>query len=71
MKEIETGIPQGPPVSLIFFLIYISGVFDKISETSALLTFLSFVDDLGFIAFGSSVKGVVKVLEKIAKEVIK
>ena len=33
-KEIETGIPQGFPVSPILFLIYISGVFNKISETS-------------------------------------
>ena len=58
-REIETGIPQGSPVSPIFFLIYISGVFNKVSETSPLVTSLSFVDDLGFIASGSSVKEIV------------
>ena len=69
-REIETGIPQGSPVSPILFLIYISGVFNKISETSPWVTSLSFVDDLGFIASGSSVKEIVGSLEKFAKEVI-
>ena len=35
-----------------------------------MVTALSFVDDLGFIASGSSVKEIVKALEKVAKEVI-
>ena len=34
------------------------------------MTSLSFVDDLGFIASGNSVKEIVKALEKVAKEVI-
>ena len=33
--------------------------------------FLSFIDDLGFIASGSSVKKVVKTLENVAKAVLK
>lgn len=44
-REIETGISQGSPV-LTLFLIYISGVFNKVSETSRLVTSLSFVDNL-------------------------
>ncbi len=39
-REIETGILQGSPVSPILFLIYISGVFNKISETSPWVTSL-------------------------------
>ena len=69
-REIETGIPQGSPVSPILFLIYISGVFNKVSETSPLVTSLSFFDDLGFIASSSSVKEVVKTLENVAKAVL-
>ncbi len=69
-KEIETGISQGSPVSPILFLIYISGVFDKISETTHLVMSLSFVDDLGFIASDSLVNKIVRSLEKVAKEMI-
>ncbi len=69
-RDIETGIPQGSPVSPILFLIYISGVFNKVSEKSPLVTSLSFIDDLGFIASGSSVKELVKTLEDVAKAVL-
>ncbi len=70
-RKIQTGIPQGSPVSPILFLIYISGVFNKVSETSLLVTSLSFVNDLSFIASGgSSVKEIVKALKKVAKEVM-
>lgn len=57
-------------MSPIFFLIYISRVFNKVAETSLLVILLSFVDDLSFIALGSSIKEIVKALEKIAIEVI-
>ena len=60
----------GSPMSPILFLIYISGVFNKISETSHLVTSLSFIDDLGFVASGSSVKEIVRALKKVVKEVI-
>ena len=70
-REIETGIPQGSPVSPILLLIYISGVFDQVMEACPLVTSLSFVDDLGFIASESSVKEIVKILEKVAKTVLR
>ena len=69
-KEIKTGIQQGSPVSPILFLIYISGVFNKVSETNPLVISLSFVDDLGFVASGSFVKELVKTLEKVAQAVL-
>lgn len=67
-RDIETGIPQGSPVSHILFLIYISGVFDNVTESCPPVTSLSFIDDLGFIVSGSSVKEVVKTLEKTVLE---
>lgn len=69
-KKIETKIPQGSPVSPIFFLIYISGVFTKISKISPIVISLFFVDDLDFIISGSSIKEIVRALLIVAKEVI-
>ena len=66
-REIKTGIPQGSPVSPILFLIYISQVFGAVTEACPLVTSLSFVDDLGFTASGTSVKDIAQSLEKVAK----
>ena len=46
-----------------------SGVFDKVAESNS-VTSLSFIDDLGFVASGSSITEVVKNLEKVAKVVL-
>ncbi len=56
-------------MSPIIFLIYIGGVFNKVSETSPLVTSLSCAND-GLIASGSSVKEIITALEKVAKQVI-
>ena len=65
-KEIEPGIPQGFLILPILFLIYISGIFNKVLETNPGVISLSFNDDLRFIASGSSVKEIVKTFEKVA-----
>ena len=69
-RKIDTGIPQGSPVSPILFLIYISGVFYKVQEVIPAVTSLSFVDDLGSIGSGRSIKEIGKILERVAKAVI-
>ena len=45
--KVETGIPQGSPVSPILFLIYISGVLFQIETGLPQISCLSFMDDLG------------------------
>ena len=70
-RDIETGIPQGSPVSPILFLIYISGVFEAVTENNPTVTSLSFVDDLGFIASGTSVQEISKTLETVASSVLR
>ena len=59
-RKIEIGIPQKSLVSPFFFLIYISQVFDVVTEVYLLVTLLSFVDDLGFIASRTSVKDIAR-----------
>ncbi len=45
-------------------------MFEEVTKTCLLVTSLPFIDGLGFIASGSSVKEVGKALEKVAKTVI-
>ena len=64
-KNVETGIPQELPVSLILFLIYISRVFEQVKKELPKIVSLLFLDDLGFIASRMSVKKIAKALEKV------
>ena len=66
-QKVETGIPQGSPVSPILFLIYISGVFSQIESRLPQVTCLSFMDDLGFLTAGHSVWEITKTLEEAGK----
>lgn len=69
-REIKIGILQDSPVLPILFLIYINGVFDKVTEASFFVISLSFIDNLEFIASSSLVKKVVKTLEKVTKTIL-
>lgn len=66
-QKVETGIPQGLPVSPILFLIYISGMFSQLEEKLPGITYISFVNDLSFLASGRSINIVGKLLEKAGK----
>lgn len=70
-KVVETGIPQGSPVSPILFLIYISGVFEAVKEKVPEIISLSFMDDLGFLASGNSIQEVASSLEKTGETVLR
>ena len=63
-QKIESGIPQGSPVSPILFLIYISGVFSVVEKQLLNVTCVSFVDDLGFITADRSISKIAKTVEK-------
>ena len=63
----ETGIPQGLPVSPILFLIYISGVFFSVETRLPQISCLSFMDNLGFLVAGHSMLEIKKSLEKAGK----
>src|ERR1700710_2689511 len=58
-KPINTGIPQGSPISPILFLIYIRDLF-KVNT----IKFLSYMDDISLIASSKSFKQNIKILER-------
>jgi hypothetical protein len=49
-QSIDLGLPQGSPVSLILFLIYIRGVFQAIERQVPGIKALSYTDNIGLIA---------------------
>lgn len=51
-------------------MVYISGVFEEVTKSYPEVTSLSFVDDLGFIASGHSVKELAKILGQVATIVL-
>lgn len=62
-KPIDTGIPQGSPISPILFLIYIRDLFN-----SSAVKFLLYIDDISLTVSSTSFKKNVKILEREAKK---
>jgi hypothetical protein len=52
LKAINTGIPQGSPVSPILFLIYFTRLFDVINKCHPNTICPSYIDDIGLIVSG-------------------
>lgn len=67
---INSGVPQGSPVSPILFIIYLSGVFNAIERRVNGIQCLSFADDIGLLASGYSVREVCNKLQEAAKVAI-
>lgn len=59
---IQTGIPQGSPISPILFLIYIREMF-----TSKAVMFLSYIDDISLTVSSTSFKKNIQILEREVK----
>jgi ribonuclease HI len=64
-STINTGIPQGSPISPILFLIYIRDLFRSNSVYS-----LSYMDDIALIASSKSFKTNIKILERESKRLV-
>ncbi len=69
MRDIDSGVPQGSPISPILFVIYISGFFSAI-ENKVPITSLSFVDDIGLTAIEGSIREVTATLEQAGQEAV-
>jgi len=67
-RPVESGIPQGSPLSPILFPIYTSGLIKWVEERVSRIDGLSFMDDVGWMATGSDVIQVVRKMEFCARE---
>jgi Reverse transcriptase (RNA-dependent DNA polymerase)/Endonuclease-reverse transcriptase len=60
-SKIETGIPQGSPISPILFLIYIRDLFPSLASS---VRVLSYMDDIALITSSTSLKKNIRILER-------
>jgi len=69
--KIETGIPQGSPVSPILFLIYIKFLFKEIDiDKEFKLSIPSYMDDIAILASSRDLEMNCKILQRIANKLI-
>jgi len=68
--DVETGVPQGSPVSPQLFVIYLSGLFGRVEEKEKECKSegISFVDDVAWVVEGEDVGECTQQLERCAKE---
>jgi hypothetical protein len=64
-SKIDTGIPQGSPISPILFLIYIRDLFPSLTSS---VQVLSYIDDIALTTASTSLKKNIRILER---EVVK
>jgi hypothetical protein len=68
--DVETGVPQGSPVSPVLFVIYLSGLFGRVEEKEKECGSegISFVDDVAWVVEGEDVGECTQRLEACARE---
>jgi ribonuclease HI len=68
--DVETGVPQGSPVSPVLFVIYLSGLFGRVEEKEEECGSegISFVDDVAWVVEGEDVGECTQRLERCAVE---
>ena len=69
-NDVEIKILQELLVSLILFLIYDSEVFEQVKRELPKIMSLLFIENLGFVASGTSVKEIAKALRKVGNLVV-
>ena len=67
---VNAGVSQGSPVSPIHSMMYTSRFITRVEERNLECVGLSFVDDVGRVATGCDVKGIIRKLEAFARKSI-
>jgi hypothetical protein len=62
-----TGIPQGSPISLILFLLYLCPLLDSLQLNHPSIWSPSYIDDIALVAQGKTREGNSRVLEVVAR----
>lgn len=68
--EVETGVPQGSPVSPIIFAIYLIGIFEEMEEEVERYIATSFADDCGWLVTAESVAQLCEQSERTGKKAV-
>jgi len=68
---VDTGLPQGSPVSPVLFLLYIADLGKEVETENPDTVGLSFVDDITWIETGKTAKEVARKLQKRACETLR
>jgi len=68
--HVETGVPEGSPVSPVLVVIYLSGLFGQVEETEeeSGSEGISFVDDVAWVVECEDVRECTQRLERCAVE---
>lgn len=70
MSPIHIGIPQGSPVSIILFLLYLSPLFDFLEKNYPDTTCPIYIDDIALLVTGKTDVENHRTLEKMAKTAV-
>jgi Reverse transcriptase (RNA-dependent DNA polymerase) len=71
LLNVNTGIPQGSPISPILFLFFISDLLSTVDNEALRVSGNGFVDDINILTYGASTERNCKILEEIHRECIK
>ncbi len=69
--SINTGIPQGSPVSPILFLIYLSQLFKSNAKKLVSVRLISYIDDIAIVVSSKNIRQNCRLLQNAAIKLIR